>query len=144
MPATLVDVVGSAALVTLSDRGGVSSHLGVDYLSPARTGDAVEIEAVVARAGRRAGTALVSLTTAAADGVAAADGGGGVAQQQQQQRVAHGTHLKALVPQSDVSALWAAAAAAAAEGRSVGRGGGSGGDGQRQQRQRQEWPQSKL
>lgn len=43
--ATLVDVVGSAALVTQSERSGVSLHMSVEYLRPALSGDNVFIDA---------------------------------------------------------------------------------------------------
>ena len=45
--ATLVDVVGSAALVTQSERSGVSLHISVEYLRPALSGDDVFIDAQV-------------------------------------------------------------------------------------------------
>jgi hypothetical protein len=40
--ATLVDVIGSAAIVTLADRGGVSVSINTTYLSPAPIGQASE------------------------------------------------------------------------------------------------------
>ena len=45
--ATLVDTVGSAALITLSPRGGVSLNINVNYLSKMPVGGNVLIEAQV-------------------------------------------------------------------------------------------------
>ncbi len=45
--ATLVDVVGSAALVTVSERSGVSLNISVDYLRPGQAGDDVLVDAQV-------------------------------------------------------------------------------------------------
>ena len=45
--ATLVDVVGSAALLTLSPKGGVSLNINVNYLRKAAAGREVVIEARV-------------------------------------------------------------------------------------------------
>lgn len=45
--ATLVDVVTSAALVTVSKRSGVSLSISVDYLSPGTGGEEVEVDARV-------------------------------------------------------------------------------------------------
>ena len=45
--ATLVDVVGSAALVTVSEKSGVSLNISVDYLRPGQAGDDVLVEAKV-------------------------------------------------------------------------------------------------
>lgn len=42
-----MDVVGSAALVTQSERSGVSLHVSVEYLRPALSGDDVLIDAKV-------------------------------------------------------------------------------------------------
>jgi len=55
--ATLVDVIGSAAIVTQADRGGVSLSINTNYLSPCPIGKVVEIEAVVAKVG--AGLAIL-------------------------------------------------------------------------------------
>ena len=46
--ATLVDVVGSAALVTVSERSGVSLNISVDYLRPGQAGEEVLVDAKVA------------------------------------------------------------------------------------------------
>ena len=48
LAATLVDVVGSAALVTVSEKSGVSLNISVDYLRPGQAGDDVLVEAKVA------------------------------------------------------------------------------------------------
>ena len=45
--ATLVDVVGSAALVTVSERSGVSLNISVDYLRPGKAGEDVLVNAKV-------------------------------------------------------------------------------------------------
>jgi acyl-coenzyme A thioesterase PaaI-like protein len=45
--ATLVDTVGSAALISLSPKGGVSLNINVNYLSKVATGGTVRIEAQV-------------------------------------------------------------------------------------------------
>jgi len=47
----LVDVIGTAALVTVSDRGGVSLAIEMSYLNPAMGGMGdLEVEAEVRRA----------------------------------------------------------------------------------------------
>jgi acyl-coenzyme A thioesterase PaaI-like protein len=45
--ATLVDVLGTAALVTTSDSGGVSLALSTHYLRPAPLGSLVLVDAQV-------------------------------------------------------------------------------------------------
>ncbi|KAI8469026.1 MAG: HotDog domain-containing protein [Monoraphidium minutum] len=82
--ATLVDVIGSAAIITQADRGGVSLSITTHYLRPMAIGEVVEIEATVAKIGKQIGTAVVSLRDAASGAL-----------------VAQGTHVKALVPHSD-------------------------------------------
>jgi hypothetical protein len=42
-----VDVVTSAALITVSERGGVSLTMSIDYLNPGRLGEDVEVDARV-------------------------------------------------------------------------------------------------
>lgn len=42
-----MDVVGSAALVTVSERSGVSLNISVDYLRPGRAGEDVLVDAKV-------------------------------------------------------------------------------------------------
>lgn len=90
--ATLVDVIGSAAIVTQSDRGGVSININTNYLSPMAIGEVMEIEATVSKVGKQIATAAVNLSNASTGTL-----------------VAQGTHVKALVPHSDLSALWSAA-----------------------------------
>lgn len=43
--ATLVDVVSTAALVTVSEKAGVSLSMNIDYISPQPGGEEVEITA---------------------------------------------------------------------------------------------------
>lgn len=45
--ATLVDVVGSAALVTQSEKSGVSLNMNIDYLRPGIAGEEVLVDAKV-------------------------------------------------------------------------------------------------
>ena len=42
-----MDVVGSAALVTVSERSGVSLNISVDYLRPGKAGEDVLVDAKV-------------------------------------------------------------------------------------------------
>ena len=49
--ATLVDVVTTAALVTVSDFSGVSLELSAAYLNPCAAGDVADVEARVLKAG---------------------------------------------------------------------------------------------
>jgi acyl-coenzyme A thioesterase 13 len=49
--ATLVDVVTTAALVTVSDFSGVTLELSAAYLNPCAAGDVAEVEARVLKAG---------------------------------------------------------------------------------------------
>ncbi|WIA42983.1 hypothetical protein OEZ86_009521 [Tetradesmus obliquus] len=56
--ATLVDVVGSAALVTLSDKGGVSLAINTLYLNPMPGGGTVVVEAKLVKLGS-GGTVVV-------------------------------------------------------------------------------------
>lgn len=51
--ATLVDTVGSAALVTVSQKSGVSLNISVTYLSAMPAGEDVEVDARVVRVGCR-------------------------------------------------------------------------------------------
>lgn len=76
--ATLVDVVGTAALYTVSSRGGVSLNINVNYLRPIPTGGEAVITAKVVKLGRSIATIEVAIT----------DGEGEVA--------ATGTHVKFL------------------------------------------------
>lgn len=51
--ATLVDTVGTAALVTFSDSPAVSVHIGIEYFSPVARGDTAVVEATVLQNGKR-------------------------------------------------------------------------------------------
>lgn len=86
--ATLVDVIGTAALVTQSDIGGVSLSITTHYLDPIPRGQEVEVHARVVKAGKQIATITVELRQ---------PGG--------QRVVAQGTHVKALVATSDLSSL---------------------------------------
>ncbi|GBF98031.1 hypothetical protein Rsub_11142 [Raphidocelis subcapitata] len=114
--ATLVDVIGSAAIATVSDRGGVSVAINTNYLSPTPIGEDLDIEATVVKRGKQMATAVVNLSVAG-------------------EAVAQGSHVKALVPLSDLSALWAAVAE---ERRGVAAGSGGLREGQQQQQQQQQ------
>jgi acyl-coenzyme A thioesterase 13 len=59
--ATLVDVVGTAAILTNSRRGGVSLNINTNYLSPMPGNGIVLIDAKVLRIGRSIATASVDL-----------------------------------------------------------------------------------
>lgn len=59
--ATLVDVVGSAAIVTISDRGGVSLGINTLYLNPMPSGEDVLIDAHVIKMGKDIATVEVLL-----------------------------------------------------------------------------------
>jgi len=50
--ATLVDVLTTVALLTVSDRGGVSTDLSCSYVSPAELGTRVRVACEVVKAGR--------------------------------------------------------------------------------------------
>lgn len=50
--ATLVDVLTTVALLTVSDRGGVSTDLSCSYVSPAEVGTRVRVACEVVKAGR--------------------------------------------------------------------------------------------
>jgi acyl-coenzyme A thioesterase 13 len=81
--ATLVDTIGTAALVTLTDLSGVSLSISVHYLSPMPGGEDVEITARVLKLGGTIATIGVELRRA----------GGG-------ELVATGTHVKFLTRHS--------------------------------------------
>ena len=49
--ATIVDVVSTAALVSLSEFGGVTLELNCSYLNAAKVGETVEVEARVLKVG---------------------------------------------------------------------------------------------
>lgn len=59
--ATLVDVIGSAAIVSVAEHSGVSLQISVDYLSELPGGEDCEITATVAKIGRSTATAIVEL-----------------------------------------------------------------------------------
>lgn len=59
--ATLVDVIGSAAIFTVAEHSGVSLQISVDYLSELPAGEDCEITATVAKLGRSTATAIVEL-----------------------------------------------------------------------------------
>ena len=59
--ATLVDVIGSAAIFTVAEHSGVSLQISVDYLSELPSGEDCEITATVAKLGRSTATAIVEL-----------------------------------------------------------------------------------
>ncbi|KAF6261553.1 hypothetical protein COO60DRAFT_1636705 [Scenedesmus sp. NREL 46B-D3] len=73
--ATLVDVVGSAALVTLSDKGGVSLAINTLYLNPMPGGEDVLVEARLVKLGRDVGTVEVRLTRASSGDLVATGAG---------------------------------------------------------------------
>jgi acyl-coenzyme A thioesterase 13 len=50
--ATLVDVLSTAALVTVSDSSGISLDLNVSYMTAAKDGDSVAIDARVLKVGK--------------------------------------------------------------------------------------------
>eukprot|EP00854_Cymbomonas_tetramitiformis_P014592 gene14592-17243_t len=57
--ATLVDVIGSAALMTAADASGVSVDINVSFLRSAPLNEEVEIDAQVLRAGKSLATVQV-------------------------------------------------------------------------------------
>ncbi|KAK9909006.1 hypothetical protein WJX75_005981 [Coccomyxa subellipsoidea] len=61
--ATLVDVVGSAALVTQSEKSGVSLNMNIDYLRPGIAGEEVLVDAKVVKIGGLIATINVDLTS---------------------------------------------------------------------------------
>lgn len=63
--ATLIDVVGTAALLTQSKRGGVSLNINTNYLSPMPGGGDCIIDARIVRIGRQIATINVDLRDAA-------------------------------------------------------------------------------
>mmetsp|Transcript_18359 Transcript_18359/g.59761 ORF Transcript_18359/g.59761 Transcript_18359/m.59761 type:complete len:157 (+) Transcript_18359:2-472(+) len=60
--ATLVDVVGSAALVTASSLSGVSVEISTSYIGPAKVGEEVLVEARLLKQGRSLAVIQVDLT----------------------------------------------------------------------------------
>lgn len=59
-PATLVDVIGSGALLTLSERGGVSLNINTNYLNALPMGRTALIMARVIKLGGRIATVSAS------------------------------------------------------------------------------------
>lgn len=59
--ATLVDVVGSAALRTKLDNTGVSLHIATNYMSPMPSGQDVVVTATIAKLGKTVATVNVDL-----------------------------------------------------------------------------------
>lgn len=51
--ATLVDTIGTAAVVTISDNPGVSTHISTEYFAPVAKGDVAVVEATVLQHGKR-------------------------------------------------------------------------------------------
>jgi len=94
--ATLVDVISTAALVTVSDSPGVSADLSVSYLRPGPGGEDVDVDARVLKVGRA--LAFMEVTISDARG----------------RVVAKGSHTKFLPPRQ------------AAEGESAGDEGAAG------------------
>ena len=94
--ATLVDVVGTAAIFSVSPESGVSLHLSVDYLSPAPAGKNVVIDSRVVRVGRTIAVANVVIES-----------------EETGQTLAQGRHLKH-VGSSDASRVRAPSRSAAA------------------------------
>lgn len=48
-----MDTVGTAAIVTISDNPGVSTHIGTEYFAPVAQGDTAVVEATVLQHGKR-------------------------------------------------------------------------------------------
>eukprot|EP00933_Yihiella_yeosuensis_P024238 TRINITY_DN18779_c0_g1_i1.p1 TRINITY_DN18779_c0_g1~~TRINITY_DN18779_c0_g1_i1.p1 ORF type:complete len:153 (-),score=29.84 TRINITY_DN18779_c0_g1_i1:92-550(-) len=59
--ATLVDIISTAALLTLSDRPGVSVDLNVSYVTAAPVGEEVEIVGKVLKAGKSVAMTTVDI-----------------------------------------------------------------------------------
>lgn len=99
--ATLVDVCGTAAIVSVSESSGVSLHIGVDYLSPAPVGGGgaagknfVVVDSRVVRVGRTIAVANVEIYYSVGKG-----GEGEEAEEEERGGkrrvlVAQGTHIK--------------------------------------------------
>lgn len=87
--ATLIDVVGTAALLTMSPRPGVSLNINTNYLAAMPGGGVVLLDAKVLRKGRTIAFINVDLTDEASGNL-----------------VAQGTHIKFISPsEPDLSAL---------------------------------------
>ena len=59
--ATLVDVLSTAALVTVSDSSGVTLDLNVSYMTAAKDGDSVLVDARVLKVGKSTAALEVEL-----------------------------------------------------------------------------------
>ena len=59
--ATLVDVIGSAAIMTIAEHSGVSLQISIDYLSELPGGEECEATATVSHLGKSTATASVDL-----------------------------------------------------------------------------------
>ena len=59
--ATLVDVIGSAAIMTIAEHSGVSLQISIDYLSELPAGEECEASATVSHLGKSTATASVEL-----------------------------------------------------------------------------------
>lgn len=59
--ATLVDVIGSAAIMTIAEHSGVSLQISIDYLSELPAGEECEATATVSHLGKSTATASVDL-----------------------------------------------------------------------------------
>ncbi|KAL3140714.1 hypothetical protein ABBQ32_005270 [Trebouxia sp. C0010 RCD-2024] len=59
--ATLVDVIGSAAVMTVAEHSGVSLQISIDYLSELPAGEECEATATVSHLGKSTATASVDL-----------------------------------------------------------------------------------
>ncbi|KAL6771903.1 hypothetical protein ACKKBG_A28220 [Auxenochlorella protothecoides x Auxenochlorella symbiontica] len=62
LTATLVDVVGSAALLTKIEKSGVSLNISVNYLRPGKGGSTVKIVGEVVKIGRTVCSIEVAIT----------------------------------------------------------------------------------
>ena len=61
LAATIVDVISSAALVTVSERSGVSLNITTDYLTPVPCGEVCKVDAKVVKVGKTIATLNVEL-----------------------------------------------------------------------------------
>lgn len=76
--ATLIDVVSSAALVTVWGSPGVSVSMDIHYISPGMAGSVLEVRARVVHAGQRLATMTVDIVDI----------------ENEDRVVSHGTHVK--------------------------------------------------
>ena len=97
--ASIVDVVGTAAILTRSKKGGVSVSINVTYHSPAPGGQAVRISATAVRVGRTLATAEVDVRLASTG-----------------ELVGRGTHVKFMSPNEPEITAYLPGGAAAAGG----------------------------